>query len=126
MRATVDHRMDLAVLTTGDDDRRLAEKGRLVIARVRQFVIEREVLPGRPEKDAVALGAVDLRIGEHPVRHPRIALFRPFERRLERLGHADLQGSERRRRCPDLPPGRQSYSIMKTPIIDDSGLATHP
>src|SRR5436305_10988756 len=118
MRATVDQRMDLAVLTAGDDDRRLAEKGRLVIARVRQFVVEREVLPGRPEKDAVALGAIDLRIGEHPVRHPRIALFRPFERRLERLGHADLQGRQGRWRRPGLPRGRQRYSIIKTPTID--------
>src|SRR5947207_13091645 len=107
MRATVNYRMDLAVLTTGDDDRRLAEKGRLVIARVRQFVVEREVLPGRPEKDAVALGAVDLRIGEHPVRHPRIALFRPFERRLERLWHAYHQGTQDRRRPPGLARGRK-------------------
>src|ERR1700730_7002334 len=91
MGAAVDHRVDLAVLAAGYDDRRLAEEGRLVVARFGELVGQREILPGRPEKHAVAFGPKDLRVGKHPVRHPRIALFRPFERRLQRLGHADLR-----------------------------------
>ena len=82
MGAAIDHRVDLAVLPAGDDDRRLAEEGRQVVARLRQFAGEREKLPGRPEKDPAELGAVDVGVGEHPIRHPRVAFGRPFERRL--------------------------------------------
>src|SRR5690348_6876614 len=89
MSAAVDHCMDLAVLTAGNDDRRLAEECRFVIARFGQFVLEREILPGRTEEDAVALSAVNLRVGKHPVRHSCIAFLRPFER-LQPLRHADL------------------------------------
>src|SRR5208282_5952105 len=59
MRAAVDHRMDLAVLPAGDDDWGLAEKGRQVIARLRQLAGECQILPGRPEKDPAELGAID-------------------------------------------------------------------
>ena len=82
MGAAVEHRMDLAVLAAGDDDRGLAEKGRLVVAGLGQLVGEREVLPARAEKDAVELGLVDVGVGKHPVRDPRIALLRPGERVL--------------------------------------------
>src|SRR5215472_16949687 len=41
MSAAVDHRVDLTVIAAGDDDRRFAEKGRQVIARLRQFAGER-------------------------------------------------------------------------------------
>src|SRR5437764_11035311 len=97
MGAAVDHGVDLAVLATGDDDRRLAEKAGFVVAGLRQFGGEAEALPSRPEKDAVEFGAVDLRVREHPVRHPRIAFLRPFERLL-------LHGD---------PPGRTPSSRLR-------------
>src|SRR5205823_10523752 len=46
MGAAVDHCVDLAVLPPGDDDRRLAEKGRQVIAWLRQFTGKCQILPG--------------------------------------------------------------------------------
>jgi hypothetical protein len=66
-------------MTTGDDDRRLAEKGRQVVARLRQFAGQRQVLPGRPEKDPTELGAIDVGVGEHPIRHARVAFGRPLD-----------------------------------------------
>src|SRR5439155_6279854 len=109
MGAAVDHRADLAVLAAGHDDRRLAEKGRLVVAGLGKLVGQREVLPSRPEKDAVALGAVDLGVGELPVLHLRIFLFRPFVRPLEDFVTVDVlywhvQGDA------GLTSGRQGYS----------------
>src|SRR5439155_21231109 len=82
------HRVELAVLAARDDDRRLADKCRLVVADFGQFVGEREILPARPEKDALQFGPVDVGVGKDAVGHPRIALFWPFER------------SERHRRSP--------------------------
>jgi len=79
MGTAVDHRMDLAVMPAGDDDRRLAEEGRQVIARLRQLAGECEILPGRPEKEPAELGAIDVGIGEHPIRYPRIAFGWPLE-----------------------------------------------
>src|SRR5207247_1928143 len=80
MGAAVDHRVDLAVLPAGDDDRRLAEKGRQVIAGLRQLPGECEILPGRPEKDPAEFGTIDLGIGEHPIGDAGIAFGRPFVR----------------------------------------------
>src|SRR4051794_2429011 len=82
MGAAVDHRMDVAVLPARDDDRGLAEKTGLVVARFGQLVGEAEILPARAEKDPVAFGAVDFGVCEDLVRDARVPLFRPFERVL--------------------------------------------
>src|SRR5262249_7887318 len=84
MGAAVNHRVDLAVLRARNDDRRLAEKGRQVVARLRQLAGERQILPGRAEKDPAELCLIDLGVAEHPVRHARIAFGRPFELLLHR------------------------------------------
>src|SRR5712691_9027710 len=106
MGAAVDHRVDFAVLAADDDDRGLAEKGRPVIAGLGQLVGQREVLPARPEKDAVELGMVDFRVGKHPVGDPRITLFRPFERLL----HANLRdAATMTARASTGPPSAAQY-----------------
>ena len=79
MGAAVDHCVNFAVIAASDDDRCLAEKGGQVIPRLRQLAGECQILPGRPQKDSIELGVVDLRIGEHPIGHPRIALGGPFD-----------------------------------------------
>ena len=56
MRAAVEHGVDLAVVAAGDDDRRLDEKGSLVIPRLGELAGQRQVLPARSEKDALKLG----------------------------------------------------------------------
>ncbi len=46
--AAVEHRMNLAVMSAGDDDRSLAKKGRQIVARFGQFSGEGQKLPSRP------------------------------------------------------------------------------
>jgi len=84
MGAAVDQRMDFAVMPAGDDNRRLAEKCRQIVARLRQFAGERQILPGWPEKDPAELGLIDVGIAEHAVGHPRGAFGRPIDLLLHR------------------------------------------
>ena len=84
MGTAVDHRMDFTVMPAGDDDRRLAHKGRQIITRLRQLAGERQILPGRPEKDPAELGLIDVGIAEHAVGHPRGAFGRPIDLLLHR------------------------------------------
>ena len=79
MGAAVDHRMQRPVIAAGDDDRRLAEKGRQIVAGLGQFAGKRQKLPGRPEKDPGQLLAVDLRVGKHPVGDAGVALGGPLQ-----------------------------------------------
>src|ERR1700722_6102393 len=106
MGAAIDHRVNLAVLAAGDDDRRLAEKRRLVVARVGQLVGQDEELPSGAEKQSVQLGAVDVGIGKDAVGDPRIAFLRPGENMLvHRLILPSGQGGK-------------AHSIMKPGVID--------
>jgi hypothetical protein len=79
MGAAVDHGVQRAVITAGDDDRCLAEERCQVIAGFRQFTGEGQELPGRSEEDAGQLLAIDIRISEHLVGDTRIALGRPLQ-----------------------------------------------
>ena len=99
MGAAVDHRMDLAVLAARDDDRRLAEKRRLVVARLGQFVGEAEILPGGAEKDRgrVRRGRSPGRRtpGTEPARFPVAAIRARAGPSLDPRGET----CRRRRRC---------------------------
>jgi hypothetical protein len=107
MRTAVDHGVDLAIEAAGDHDRGFAEKGRREITGLRDVACEREKLPSRSEKDPGELLAIDLRVGEHPVGHARIALGRPFERRLvELLLHGGSLVTEWRSRWTGGRPAR--------------------
>ena len=79
MGAAVQHGMDSAVIAAGDDDRRLAEKRRQIVARLRQFPGQGQELPGRAEEDVRKFGPIDVRVGKHPVGNPRIPLGRPLQ-----------------------------------------------
>src|SRR5262249_52517674 len=99
MSAAIDHRVDLAVLAAGDDNRSLAEKSRQVIARLRQLSGQDEILQIRPKEDAGKLLVLNLPIRKYPIWDAGIALGRPPE-----YGPLDLwlHGgvlSRRRKRC---------------------------
>src|SRR5215475_5887436 len=116
MSAAVNHRVDLAVVPAGDDDRRLPEKRRQVVAGLRQLAAECEVLPGGPEKDAVKLGAIDVGIGEHPVRHACVAFGRPFD--FDFLLHNRSSFRQSKTPCGSIPRlSRQSRLLSQNDAL---------
>jgi len=86
MGAAVQHGMDLPVMPACDDDWGLAQKSRQIVAWREQFAGQGQKLPGRPEKDAGQLPAIDLRIGKHPVGDAGVAFGRPLKRGSVRNG----------------------------------------
>jgi hypothetical protein len=80
--ALVDHRVDPALLVARDDDGRVADEGRLVVAGARDLGFERDVVPGRPVKNALHLACVDCLVGVDPVRNLR-QVARPHVLALE-------------------------------------------
>jgi hypothetical protein len=86
MGAAVQHGMDFAVTPAGHDDRGLAEKARQIVARLGQLAGQRQKLPGRAEKDARQLLAIDSGIGKHAVGNTGIPLGRPLKCGLVRSG----------------------------------------
>jgi hypothetical protein len=77
MGAAIDHCVDFAVFAAGNDNRRLAEERRLVVARVWQLVRQRQELPSRAEEQLAELRLIDALVGEDAVGNPCIAFFRP-------------------------------------------------
>ncbi len=79
MGAAVDHGVKSAVLVAGDDDRYLADRGGLVVARIRDVDVETKIVPDRPPEDAFLLELVNLLIRKQPERHARDPFFGPAE-----------------------------------------------
>ena len=88
MGAAVEHRVDLAVLAAGDDDRRLAEEGGLVVAGLGQFVGERRGIASsaRETRGRVRRGRFPGRRtpGTEPARYPVPAIRAPVVHRQPR------------------------------------------
>src|SRR5690606_34265705 len=109
--AAVDHGVDRAGLVARHDDRRVADEGGLVVARVGQFGLETEEIPGRSPEDALLLQRVDFGIRIDPERHPRGIVEGPRKTgrlvRLSRIHCLPLPGAApltlRRRRYPRKP-----------------------
>ena len=115
MGAAVEHRVDLAVLAAGDDDRRLAEKGRLVVARARAIR-----WPARGIARSARERRGRARRGRSPGR--RTPGTEPAH---SSFGHSsasvDIAVTRETGRAPVQDPG--SSGIMKSAVIDDPALA---
>ena len=69
-RGAVDERVKFAASIARDDDRRVAEEGRLKVAGLRNLGRERDEIPERPGENLRLLLAVDLGIRQERIRDP--------------------------------------------------------
>ena len=77
MRAAVLKGIDLAIRVARDDHRRIADFRGAKITGLRQFHLERQIVPARTMEDALLLRPIGLLGLEHPIRHPRQPLGGP-------------------------------------------------
>src|SRR5215472_18803382 len=77
MRTAIDKRLDRARLVAIEDDRRIADPGGAVIARLRDFAVEAEIAPHRPAEDSLLLAGIDFGIVVEAVRNPAVIERRP-------------------------------------------------
>lgn len=82
MGAAVDKGANDALVVAVEDDRGLADQGRVEIAGVRDFGVEPEVIPHLPLKDPLLFALVNFGVMVEAVRHPAIV-----ERRPDLVGH---------------------------------------
>ena len=71
MRAAVFEGMDRAFGVAGDDNRHVAEMGRAVGVRLRQFRFQAQEAPGVAAKDPLHFLRIEIRVRINPVRYPR-------------------------------------------------------
>ncbi len=71
MGAAVDHRMDLTLLIPGHDDRRFADDCCAIVARLRDFDVETNIIPGTPPENPILFQLVDFRIGKGAIGRAR-------------------------------------------------------
>ena len=74
MGAAVFEGVDRASLAPRDHDAPFPEIGRRVIALVRDFLLQREILPVSAAEDAFELDVVERTVVEHLERHPGAVL----------------------------------------------------